>query len=67
MEAFPGAELDAGTLSAAADLPADARPRALAQHRWQGLLPGKSVERLIAACRRLLGARACPWAALSVW
>ena len=60
-------ELDAGALGAAADLPVDTRRRALAQHRWQGLLGGGSVERLIVACRRLLNARACPWAALSVW
>ena len=60
-------ELDAGALSAAADLPADAQRRALAQHRWQGLLAGGSVERLIVACRGLLRARACPWAVLSVW
>lgn len=67
IRAFARTELDAGALSAAADLPVDARPRFLAKHRWQGLLAGGSVERLIAACRRLLRARACPWAALSVW
>ncbi|KAK9830976.1 hypothetical protein WJX81_004532 [Elliptochloris bilobata] len=56
-----------GALSAATELPVAAAPCVLAAHRWQGLLASDSVERMIGACRRLLAARACPWAAVSVW
>jgi len=60
------AEFDADAASASADLPA-APELALTQHMWPGLLPSECVERLIDACRGLLAAGACPWAAVSVW